>query len=302
MANIVWRVALPAVLAGAVLGGGACMLASQGGAEAAPRKAAPVTATKYDRVTASGNVFYKVPAGYTAVQQKGGVIMVPRRDIAAGELNGYLLLTEGLQLDAGMKAKMKATGKATAVQAIAIAVGNLADDPDTKLSTPQPGKSNPDSDGYAVYNLVSISDDKDAGMKRFTQYAIFLVGDRAEIAMRVAYGSQEKLEPLLAGMNALTVSMEFRNAGAPPPTQLAAALPTDLAAITLRQRLTESAGRSGDASNGSTSGASVVCRSEPRLIQRQSPVAALQGRFVMESFYGAKRVCRKNGKIVDVRQ
>ncbi len=233
MAGRLWRVALPAALVGAVLGGGGWMLASQGGAEAAARKAAarPAAATKYDRVTDSGNVFYKVPAGYVAVRQRGGVIMVPRADIAAGELNGYLLLTDGLRLDAGMKAKMKAAGKATAVSAIAIAVGNLADDPGAKLTPPQLANDTA-KDGYEAYTFVSKSEDNDAGKKRFTQYAIFLVGDRAEIAMRVAYGSQEMLEPLLAGMDALTASMEFRNAGAPPPARLAAALPTDLTAIT----------------------------------------------------------------------
>lgn len=233
MANTVLRVGLPAALAGAVLGGGAWMLASQGGAEAAPRNAAarPAAATKYDRVTDSGNVFYKVPAGYVAVKQKGGVIMVRQADIANGELNGYLLLTDGLQLDAGMTAKMKAAGKTAAVSAIAAAVGNLADDPDAKLTAPQLA-NDPAADGYEGYVLVSQSQDKDAGKTRFTQYAVFLVGGRAEVAMRVAYGSRDKLDPLLAGMDALTYSMEFRNAGAPPPARLAAALPTDLAAIT----------------------------------------------------------------------
>jgi hypothetical protein len=238
------------------------MLASQGGAEAAPRKAAPVTATKYDRVTDSGNVFYKVPEGYVAVKQKGGVIMVPRADIAAGELNGYLLLTDGLQLDAGMTAKMKAAGKTTAVSAIAVAVGNLADDPDAKLSTPQPGNSKPARDGYEAYSLVSISDDKDAGKKRFVQYAIYLVGDRAEVAMRVAYGSQERLEPLLAGMDALTYSMEFRNAGAPPPTRLAAALPTDLAAITPKPK--PAPAQSASAGGSQSKGGGRSCRVQYR--------------------------------------
>ena len=235
MAERLWRLVLPAALVGALLGGGGWMLASQGGAEAAPRKAAgrPVIATnKYDRVTDSGNVFYKVPAGYVAVKQKGGIIMVPRADIAAGELNGYLLLTDGLQLDAGMKEKMKAAGKMTAVSAIAVAVGSLADDPNAKLTPPQLANSDPAKDGYEAYILLSISDDEAAGKKRFTQFAIFLFDDRAEIAMRVAYGSQQRLDPLLAGMDALTTSMEFRNAGAPPPARLAAALPTDLAAIT----------------------------------------------------------------------
>lgn len=234
MAKKMLGIVVPAALVGAVLGGGGWILVSQGGAEAAPRKAAarPTATTKYDRVTDSGNVFYKVPAGYVAVKQKGGVIMVPRADIAAGNLNGYLLLTDGLQFDAGMKAKIKASGKNAAVQAMAIAIGNLAADPNAKLSTPQPGNSDPARDGYEAYNLVSISDDKDAGKKRFIQYSIYLVGDRAEIAMRVAYGAQQRLEPLAAGFEALNVSMEFRSNGAPPPARLAAALPTDLAAIT----------------------------------------------------------------------
>ncbi|MBK7284590.1 MAG: hypothetical protein IPI83_09655 [Sphingomonadales bacterium] len=148
MANTVLRVGLPAALAGAVLGGGAWMLASQGGAEAAPRNAAarPAAATKYDRVTDSGNVFYKVPAGYVAVKQKGGVIMVRQADIANGDFNGYLLLTDGLQLDAGMKA----AGKTVAVSAIAAAVGNLADDPDAKLTAPQLA-NDPAADGYDGY-------------------------------------------------------------------------------------------------------------------------------------------------------
>lgn len=221
--------------------------------------------------------------------------------IANGELNGYLLLTDGLQLDAGMTAKMKAAGKTATVSAIAVAVGNLADDPDAKLSTPQPGNSNPARDGYEGYVLVSQSQDKDAGKTRFAQYAVFLVGGRAEVAMRVAYGSRDKLDPLLAGMDALTYSMEFRNAGAPPPARLAAALPTDLDAITPKPKVTELAGLSRESSNDTPSGAGVVCRSETRFIQRQSPVAAAQGRFAMESFYGAKQVCRKNGKIVSVR-
>ncbi|MBL0000422.1 MAG: hypothetical protein IPO97_05055 [Sphingomonadales bacterium] len=222
--------------------------------------------------------------------------MVRQADIANGDFNGYLLLTDGLQLDAGMKA----AGKTVAVSAIAAAVGNLADDPDAKLTAPQLA-NDPAADGYDGYVLVSQSQDKDAGKTRFTQYAVFLVGDRAEVAMRVAYGSRDKLDPLLAGMDALTYSMEFRNAGAPPPARLAAALPTDLAAITPKPKVNELAGHSGDGSSASTSGAGVVCRNEPQLIQRQSPVAASQGRFAMESFYGAKQVCRKNGKIVSVR-
>jgi hypothetical protein len=265
MADGMWRVALPAALVGVVLGGGGWMLASQSEADAAPGKAAArsVTATKYDRVTASGNVFYRVPAGYKAVQQKGGVIMVPRADIAAGELNGYLLLTEGFPLDANVQAKFKASGKNAAVQALAIAIGGLADDPNAKLSVPEQ-VGNPARDGYEQYTLASRSEDKDAGKTRFTQYVIFLTGDRAEIAMRVAYGSADKLDGLTSGLNALLTSMEFRNAGATAPSRLAAALPTDLAVITPRPKPVPV--ETADADDGPPKGGGKQCYT----VQRQS--------------------------------
>jgi hypothetical protein len=255
-------------LVGAVLGGGGWMLASQSEADAAPgNKAAarPVAATKYDRVTASGNVFYKVPAGYSAVQQKGGVIMVRQADIVSGNVNGYLILTDGFPLDASTRAKFKASGKDVAVQAIGIAAGGLTDVEGVKMSPPQRGNSDPARDGYEAYGLVSISDDEAAGAKRYAQYAIYLVGDRAEIAMRVAYGSQERLEPLLAGMDALTASMEFRNAGAPAPARLATALPTNMAAIMPKPKPVPRQTADGGGSGAKSGGGGRNCR----IVQRQ---------------------------------
>jgi hypothetical protein len=231
------RIGLPAMLAGAMLAGGGWLLASQQSAEAASGKAGvrpAVAATKYDRVTDSGNVFYKVPAGYVAVKQKGGVIMVPRAEIAAGEINGYLILTDGIVLNADMRARLKANDKKAAVHALAIAAGNLADDPGARLAEPEL-VNDPAGDGYEAYLLASKSVDKDAGKQRFTQYLIVLVGDRAEIAMRIAYGSLDGLVPLTDGFKSLSDSMEFRNAGAPPPSRLAPPLTTDVAAITPKQ-------------------------------------------------------------------
>jgi hypothetical protein len=271
MADGMWRAMLPVVLLGALLGGGGWMLASHGGAEAAPRKAAgrpAVAAAKYDRVTDSGNVFYKVPAGYKAVKQQGGVIMVPQADIAAGALNGYLILTDGIALNANMRAKFKSSSKKTAVQALAIATGNLNDDPNTKLAEPELA-NDPARDGYEAYLLVSTSDDKDAGQKRFTQYLIVLVGDRAEIAMRVAYGSLDGLLPLTNGFKALSDSIEFRNAGAPPPARLASTLPTDLAAITPKPVVTASTPKQPTSKNDRIkTGPGQVCKVEqqPRLL------------------------------------
>ncbi len=296
MANAVLRVGLPAALAGAVLGGGAWMLASQGGAEAAPRNAAarPAAATKYDRVSASGNVFYKVPPGYAAVQTKGSVIMVRQADIANGDFNGYLLLTDGFTLNAATKARFEAAGKPEAVKALAIAAGGLESDQDAKLSAPQLA-NDPAADGYEGYLLASQSQDKGAGKTRFAQYAVFLVGDRAEVAMRVAYGSSKALEALGTDFDALLKVMEFRSAGATPPARLAAALPTDLAAITPKQA--KSGSSSAQASGNAASGAGVVCRVET---QYRTYFGNMAGGMPTATRYPVtQRICRRNGQIVE---
>jgi hypothetical protein len=219
-----FRVGLLGALVGALLGGGWTL----GEAEAT----APAV-TRYDRVF--GNIFYKVPAGYRAAQQRNGVVMVRQAALAAGDLNGVLLITPGFPLNAKLQAQMRENGKKTFVQAIAIASGNLAEDPTAQLSDPQLA-NDPQKDGYEGYLLVSKSVDKDAGTSRFAQYAIYLTGDRAEVVMRIGYGSQARLDALASGFEALVSAMGFRNAGAPPPSRLAAALPGDLAAITPKPR------------------------------------------------------------------
>jgi hypothetical protein len=152
-------------------------------------------------------------------------------DLISGELGGFLTITQGFPLDAKIKAQFKANGKKTAIQAIAIAVGNLADDPDAKLTEPQL-VNDAAHDGYEGYSLQSRSQDKDAGKTRFTQYVIILTADRADVIMRVAYDSQANYAAFNAGFESLATSIEPKNSGAPPPARLAAALPTDLAAIT----------------------------------------------------------------------
>jgi hypothetical protein len=227
MFNKWFRVGLFGVLVGALLSGG-WTLATLGGTEAAPP-----AVTRYDRVF--GNIFYKVPAGYRAVQQRHGVVMVPQAALAAGDLHGVLLITPGFPLNAQLKAQMREHGKKTFVQALAIASGNLAEDPNTQLSDPHVA-NDPQKDGYEGYLLVSRSVDKDTETSRFAQYAIYLTGDRAEVVMRIGYGSQARLEALAPGFEALVRALGFRNAGAPPPARLAAALPGDLAAITSAPR------------------------------------------------------------------
>lgn len=247
-----WRgnsaVMLAAVLAVAVFGGGLMM--SGGSAESAGRKAAArlaVAATKYDRD--NYEIFYKMPPRYRAVQQKNGIVMVPQADLDAGQTGGFLLITPSLVLDAGRKAKLKEAGKKVSVQAIAIALGNLAADPRAKLTEPE-SVNDAARDGYEAYTVASQSKDQDAGgAMRYTQYLIILSKDRVHVIMRVAYNSEVRFNALLPGFNALAVSIEPKNSGAPPPARVAGALPTDVAVITpkvksaLTQRTTTGATR-----------------------------------------------------------
>lgn len=194
-----------------------------------PGVAAAAAATRYDRVF--GNIYYKVPAGYRAVQQKNGIVMVRQSDLASGNLGGVLLITPGFPLDAKIKAKIRTNGKKATVQAIAVAAGNLTEDPGATLTDPQP-VNEAAKDGYEAYSLISRSRDKDAGKTRFSQYLIILTGNRADVVMRVAYGSQANYDALNAGFDALAKSIEPKNSGAAPPARLAGPLPTDMAAIT----------------------------------------------------------------------
>jgi hypothetical protein len=227
------RIGLPATFVGAAIGVGGWMLVGvQGDGQALARSAAPrpAAAPRYDRVF--GNIYYKVPPGYRAIQQENGVIMVPQADLAAGEAGAFLVISPGFPLTGEIKAKFEANGKATAVQAVAIAAGNLSEDPEFQISEPELA-NDPAKDGYESYVLASKSTDKDAGgVTRFSQYVVVLSGDRADVVMRIAYGAQEKYTALETGYRALLMSVEPRNSGAPAPTRLAAALPSDMTAIT----------------------------------------------------------------------
>lgn len=288
------QVMVPAALLGAALGAGGLMLASRGSGIVAPSNAAPTkaAATRYDRLF--GNIYYKVPAGYRAVQTKGGVIMVRQADLISGELGGFLTITQGFPLDAKIKAQFKANGKKTAIQAIAIAVGNLADDPDAKLTEPQL-VNDAAHVGYEGYSLQSRSQDKDAGKTRFTQYVIILTADRADVIMRVAYDSQANYAAFNAGFESLATSIEPKNSGAPPPARLAAALPTDLAVITPRQE--KAGGSSAQASGNAASGAGVVCRVETHYRTFFGNMAG--GMPTATRYPVTQRICRRNGQIVE---
>ena len=77
----VLKVGFSAALAGGVFGVGGWVVASQWGGQADARAPAhsvgrpkAATATGYDREF--GNIYYKVPAGYSAAQTEKAVIMV----------------------------------------------------------------------------------------------------------------------------------------------------------------------------------------------------------------------------------
>lgn len=220
---VLLKAGLSAVLAGAIVGGEFAALWSV--AAAAGPVARP--ATRYDRVF--GNVFYKVPAGYRAVQQAGGVTMVRTADTAAGTVGGVLLITPGLPLTATLR-KQLVRDKTGFVQNMAIAFGNLTKDPNSRISKPLPVNDGR-KDGYEAFALSADSFDKDAQQNRHTIFVIVLTPSRVEGFMKIAYGAKSRLKALDAGFDALIGSAEFRNTGAPPPSRIASPLPGNLAAI-----------------------------------------------------------------------
>ncbi len=232
--GMLFRVILPAALLGTGMGVGGWMIASNWNAQAATRapaaKARPAPgATKYDRVL--GNIYYRVPPGYRAVQTGGGVYMVRASEVDAGNVTGGLLITPGLPFNAELKQKLQSVSKKEFVQAMALLLTGLADDAETtKMTDPQLG-NDPAKDGYEGYTVIVESKATEAGQTRHMQVAVVLSGDRIEGFMRLAYGEITNLEALTPGFQALASSIEFRNTGAPPPTRLAAALSTNLAAI-----------------------------------------------------------------------
>lgn len=215
-----------ALLAGVIIGGASSLaIRHDGMAIAAP---ASNVATRYDR--AFGNVFYKVPSGYRAVQQSAGVVMARTADVLSGNLPGVLVVSRGLPLTPELRKELREKGKSIFVQGIAIALGNLTADPRAKLSNPAP-VNNPAEDGYEAFALNGQAYDSDAGQKRFTTFVVVITPSRVEAFMKVGYGSEANAKALDAGFEALTASAEFRDAGARPPSRLAPPLPTNLAAL-----------------------------------------------------------------------
>lgn len=250
-----FRIGLSAALAGAIIGGGVWALAIRHDGEAMARPIAG-TATRYDRVF--GNVYYKVPAGYRAVQQAGGVAMVRNADALANNIQGVLLISPGLPLTAQLRKELKAKGKPLFVQSIAIAFANLAKDPNAKLSNPAP-VNDPAKDGYEAFALKGQSFDSDAGQKRFTVFVVVLTPGRVEAFMKIGYGSEANLNALDGGFDALTGSVEFRDAGAPPPSRLAPALPTSMAALSPAPASRPAPSTKGGASPAPATGAGRSC-------------------------------------------
>lgn len=250
-----FRACLSAALAGAIVGGGGWALLVRHDGEAMARPTAGVT-TRYDRVF--GNVYYKVPAGYRAVQQAGGVAMVRNADALANNIQGVLLISPGLPLTAQLRKELKAKGKPAFVQGIAIAFANLAKDPNAKLSNPAP-VNDPAKDGYEAFALKGESFDSDAGQKRFTVFVVVLTPSRVEAFMKIGYGSEANLNALDGGFDALTGSAEFRDAGAPPPSRLAPALPTSMAALTPTPAPRPAPSARGDATPAPSTGTGRSC-------------------------------------------
>ena len=274
MADRMWRVALPAALVGAVLVGRGWMLASQGGAEAAPRKAAgrpAVAATKYDRVTDSGNVFYKVPAGYKAVSAEGAPLPYDRifdgnvyyripsgfgagNDRRCGQCKSVVMMAKSGELDArrvtgvlylvsdmersrteDALAEIRRIGSLEIKQNLVRAIVRQAFDEDYPFALTEPKlEKNQARNSYEMYR-VSVTFDGKTPYNRvsayFAEHAVFLVGNRVEHVVRASTTTKADFDALGQGFEALLASIAFKNAGSQRPKRLAPPFPENLPII-----------------------------------------------------------------------
>lgn len=218
------RIILPAALLGIVLGLIGWLFFNAWSADAATAKidvrpagrGSKGAPTRYDRLF--GNVYYKVPAGYLASQKPGGIIMLRRADVAAGDANGLMRIEPGVVLDAKRKADLKAD-KNLAIKRYLVHILNMDyDDTDDEAKVSEPQLVNdPAKDGYAVYLVQTRFIIGYNGLLRLTQCAVVLTGDRVEVISRTGLGSQANFDDYEIGFKALLASLAFKNAGAPPP-------------------------------------------------------------------------------------
>ena len=241
------KVGLSAALAGGVFGAGGWVVASQWGGQAdarAPEHSAgrprAASTTGYDREF--GNIYYKVPAGYSAAQTEKGVIMVRTADAVAHTVNvgGELYITDGYPLVPELRKKL-AENKMLFIQGIAALVSDLTSDPNAQISNPAAVNANSAAkDGYEAFAVTSVSFDKDKQQKVFTTYLIVITPSRVEVIMEIGFRSAANKTALDAGLDALGGSLEFKDAGAPPPARFAAALPANLKALVPKPKADES--------------------------------------------------------------
>ena len=249
-----FRIGFVTALVATVFGFGGWMVASQWSAKADARpaarpapRAASKAATPYDRVYK--NIYYKVPPGYVAFENGNGVYMVPEDALNAGKIPGALAITGGLELNDPVRAALEGPNKLAMVQALALKAAGDEDNPNPQM-TPATQLNVSSNSGYTAYSVLTLTKDRTSGEKRYTQSILMFAGGRVEIVLRVGNGSEENYNKLGVGVDDLLKTVELRTAGAPPPTRLAAALPTDFAAIAPKAKPAQSAGASGQSGGG----------------------------------------------------
>lgn len=191
--------------------------------------------------TLGANLVYRVPAGYSAVQQPGGVLMGRDADLAQGKITGLLLTVPEISVDAATAQQIAQTGRPTFAQALAISAGNFSSDPNATIGSAQ-------RIATAVgetYRLDTTSFDRDAGQQRHSRFEIVFVGDVIHIFIAAGYGAPESLTAQLPGFASLRSSARYRNQGAPAPRDTPPPLPTDLAALTQQPAPQAEAAQSG---------------------------------------------------------
>jgi hypothetical protein len=172
-----------------------------------------VAAPSYDRVY--GNLLYRIPSGYRAAQQQGGLFMARQDELGRGELSGVLIVPQEIPL-AGELARQP---RAALAAALAATAGQLATDPKAQVSPPRL-TNRPQDDGYEVYEIDSRSFDASARRERYARTLVVFVKDRIHLFIVAGYGTERAFQGQLPGFAALVASGEFRNQGRPlPPRQ-----------------------------------------------------------------------------------
>lgn len=197
-------------------------------AQARPKGRAPA-GPRYDR-DVGGKIFYRIPPGYKAISQDGAVVMFRQAELAAREIEGFLLITPPTPLDNKVRRNLEKVGKAEFARQFAANISNIDKDKDSSLGAAVQIRSQ-EKDGFDAFSVAASALDEDAGKTRHSLYIVVYAGSDVYLLMSAGFGSQALLKAQQPGFTALQASLGFAATGAQPPARQAPPLPTDVREI-----------------------------------------------------------------------